>query len=105
VFALIYGWTFLMLRGALEPPDYTNLPALPVREYLSIPLLGIVMGLAHSVFVLLVTDFVIADYHPVHEQREPFPVLVSFVLGHVAYGVVVMFFHSQFLPLLGASQA
>jgi hypothetical protein len=105
VFALFYGWTFLMLRGPLEPPDYTILPGLPVRVNLFFPLLGIVMGLAHGVFVSLLTAFVIADYHPVHEQREPFPVLVSFVLGHVAYGVVVMFFHSQFLPLLGATQA
>src|SRR5690606_32572369 len=84
VFALFYGWTFLMLRGPLEPPDYTILPGLPVRVNLFFPLLGIVMGLAHGVFVSLLTAFVIAA---------------------VAYAVVVMFFRSQFLPLLGATQA
>jgi hypothetical protein len=105
VFALFYGWTILMLRGPLEPPDYTILPGAPVPINLFFPLLGIVMGLAHGVFVSLLTAFVVADYQPGREHQEPFPVLLSFVAGHVAYGVVVMFFHSQFLPLLGAAPA
>jgi len=105
VFALFYGWTVLMLRGPLEPPNYQVLPGLPVDINLFFPVMGAVMGLAHGIFVSLMTSFVVVDLHPVKEQREPFPLLLSFVVGHVVYGVVVMFFHSQFLPLLAGSGA
>ncbi len=105
VFALFYGWTVQTLRGPLEPPDYTVLPGLPVPVNLFFPLMGAVMGLAHGVFVSLLTTFVVVDFHPVREQREPFPLLLSFIIGHVVYGVVVMLFHSQFLPLLSSAPA
>ena len=100
-FALFYGWAVLMfLRGGFPPPEYTVLPNWPVPFNLFYPLMGLVMGLAQGIFISLITVFVVSDLHPVESYREPFPLLASYVVGHVVYGVIVMFFQSQFLALL-----
>lgn len=101
LFAVFYGAFVLMfLVGPFPPPDYTVALG-PAEVNLFFPLLGLVGGFGQGLFVTLITSFWITDHHPLPEYRDTFTLILSFIVGHTVYGVVVMFFHSQFLALLG----
>lgn len=99
-FAFFYGWFALMfMRGGFIVPDYTIVTS-PVTINLFYPLLGLVGGFGQGMFVTLITTFIITDFHPVESYRQAFPLILSFLIGHTVYGVVVMFFQHQLLQLL-----
>jgi hypothetical protein len=100
LFAFFYGWFALMFKqGSFLIPDYTVVTS-PVTINLFYPLLGLVGGFGQGMFITLISTFIITDFHPVQGYREAFPLILSFIIGHTVYGVVVMFFQHQLLQLL-----
>lgn len=103
LFALFYGLALVVLtRGELTVPDYTIFASWPVHINVFYVLFGMMMGLAHGAFISLITLFVVTDFHPVQAQREPFPLLLSYLVGHVVYGAVAMLLLSVFVPLFSS---
>lgn len=103
LFAMVYGAFVLMFtRGPFPAPDYTVLSTWPTPLNLFYPLLGLVGGLGQGIFVTLIATFIVTDFHPLPAYRDPFPLVLSFLVGHLVYGVTVMTFQSQLLALLGA---
>ncbi len=99
-FAVGYGWVALMfMTGAFEAPDYRVLRDFPTVIDLFYPLLGLIGGFGHGMFAALLTTFVVADFHPIEEMRDPFGLVRSFIVGHSVFGIVVMFFQHQLLQL------
>jgi hypothetical protein len=97
-FAAVYGWVALMfLTGTFQGADYRVLPDFPTQIDLFYPLLGLVGGFGHGMFAALITTFVVTDFHPIEEMRDPFGLVRSFLVGHTVFGVVVMFFQQQLL--------
>ena len=97
-FAAVYGWVALMfLTGTFEGADYRVLPDFPTQIDLFFPLLGLVGGFGHGMFMALIATFVVTDFHPIEEMRDPFGLVRSFLVGHTAFGLVVMFFQHQLL--------
>jgi hypothetical protein len=100
-FAAWYGWIALMfMSGIFVAPDYRILPNFPTEIHLFYPILGLVGGFAQGIFAALILAFVVVDFHPVKEQRDPFALIQSFLVGNTVFGVVVLFFHHQLLQLL-----
>ena len=101
MFAFFYGWFALMfLNGTFGAPNYTILSN-PTTIDLFYPLLGLVGGFGQGMFMSLIAGTIVTDFHPIKEYRSITPLLLSFFIGHAVYGVVVMFFQSQLLQLLG----
>lgn len=99
-FAAVYGWVALMfLTGTFQGPVYQVLPDFPTTIDLFYPLLGLIGGFGHGMFAALITTFVVTDFHPIEEMRDPFGLLRSFMVGHTVFGLVVMFFQQQLLQL------
>jgi len=99
-FAAAYGWVALMfVNGTFEGPDYQVLRDFPTRIDLFFPILGLVGGFGHGMFAALIATFVVTDFHPIEEMRDPFGLVRSFLIGHTVFGVVVMFFQQQLLQL------
>lgn len=97
-FAAVYGWVALMfLTGTFEGAVYRVLPDFPTTIDLFFPLLGLIGGFGHGMFAALIATFVVTDFHPIEEMRDPFGLLRSFMVGHTVFGVVVMFFQHQLL--------
>ncbi|MDZ7800845.1 MAG: hypothetical protein U5K81_08670 [Trueperaceae bacterium] len=103
-FAMFYGAFALMFMqqagGAFVAPAYAILPGLPTTVDLFYPLLGLVGGFGHGIFMSLIGGFIVTDFHPLARFRDPFPLIASFLIGHTVFGVVVMFFQHQLLQLL-----
>jgi hypothetical protein len=103
LFAFMYGWFALMfMRGTFGAPHYQVFPTWPVEIDLFYVLLGLVGGMGQGMFLSLITTFIITDFHPVESYRQAFPLILSFIIGHTVYGVVVMFMQSQLLQLFMA---
>lgn len=101
LFAFFYGAFVLMFTyGSFAAPNYAILPNWPVQFNLFYPLLGLVGGLGQGVYVTMISTFIITDFHPVSSYRQAYPLILSFLIGHMVYGVVVMFFQHQLLQLL-----
>lgn len=101
LFAFFYGAFVLMfMYGNFAAPSYAIFPGWPVQFNLFYPLLGLVGGLGQGIYLTLISTFIITDFHPVASYREAFPLILSFLIGHMVYGVVVMFFQHQLLQLL-----
>jgi hypothetical protein len=101
LFALFYGAFVLMfMYGNFAAPSYAIFPNWPVQFNLFYPLLGLVGGLGQGVYVTMISTFIITDFHPVASYRQAYPLILSFLIGHMVYGVVVMFFQHQLLQLL-----
>lgn len=102
-FAFIYGLLVIGIRPNNEflylSAPHISLPGLPVDVNLIYPLMGIFVGLGHGVIVALFTTVLITR-HPLKEFHTRFILIISQLIGHVAFGIVVMFFQSQFLQLL-----
>lgn len=97
-FAAVYGWVALMfVTGTFQGADYVILPDFPTHIDLFYPILGLVGGFGHGMFASLLTTFVVTDFHPIEEMRDPFGLVRSFLIGHTVFGVVVMFFQQQLL--------
>lgn len=100
-FAAAYGWVALMfLNGTFAAPSYPLLRDFPTRIDLFYPLIGLVGGFGHGILISLIVTFVVTDYHPIERMRDPFALVRSFIIGHTAFGLVVMFFQHQLLQLL-----
>lgn len=101
VIAVFYGLAVLMFEvGSFPAPDYVVLPNWPVEINLFYPLMGLILGLGQAIFVSLTTAFIVSDVHPVQQYREPFPLMLSYSVGHLVYGASVIFFQHQLLQLL-----
>ena len=101
-FAFLYGILVLGIRLNSEflYNNYViSIPGLPVEVNLVYPVLGIAVGLGHGVFVALITTVLISR-HPLEYFHTRFILIVSQLIGHIVFGMVVMFFQSQFLQLL-----
>ena len=99
-FAAVYGWVALMfVTGTFAGAEYRILPNFPTTIYLFYPLLGLVGGFGHGMFASLMVSFVVIDFHPVEQMRDPFALVRSFIVGHTVFGLVVMFFQQQLLQL------
>jgi len=101
VFAMFYGAFVLMfLEGPFDIPRYVILPRLPTEVNLMYPLVGLVGGFGHGIFMALITTFIATDFHPLGEYRNPFTLILSYLIGHAVFGATVMFFQHQLLQLL-----
>jgi hypothetical protein len=101
LFSFFYGAFVLMfMYGSFAAPSYAIFPGWPVQLNLFYPLLGLVGGLGQGIYVTLISTFIITDFHPVSSYRQAYPLILSFLIGHMVYGVVVMFFQHQLLQLL-----
>lgn len=103
VFAMFYGafaMMFLQGVGAFQGVSYVIFPSLPTEVDLFFPLLGLVGGFGQGIFMSLITSFIVSDFHPLEQFRDPVPLIMSFLIGHTVFGVVVMFFQHQLLQLL-----
>lgn len=103
LFAFMYGWfTLMFMQGTFGAPHYQVFPTWPVNVDLFYVLLGMVGGFGQGMFLSLITTFIVTDFHPIESYRQAFPLILSFLIGHTVYGVVVMFTQSQLLQLLMA---
>ncbi|MDZ7703224.1 MAG: hypothetical protein U5L04_01910 [Trueperaceae bacterium] len=101
LFAVFYGLVALIfIAGPFPPPDYTVAFGGGLEINFWYLLLGLVGGFGHGIFVTLITSFIVVEFHPVQAYRDEFSLVLSYLIGHTVYGVVVMFFQSQLLPLL-----
>lgn len=101
VFALFYGWVVLSLMQLPQSvPRLSIFPDLPVSINLFYPLLGVAIGLGHGILAALFAVIFFIEHHPLQEYRTRFILVVSQLISHVVFGVVVMFFQHQFLQLL-----
>lgn len=100
-FAFFYGWAVLgFLTSNFVVPEFLVFPGFPVQINLFYPILGLVIGLAHGIFVALIVTIVVIEHHPLEHYHSSYTLIVSQVFSHIAFGVTVMFFQSQFLQLL-----
>jgi len=99
--SLLYGSLELALleQTLISIPKLTPFTGLPVEVNFFYPLIGVAIGMAHGVFVGMLTT-VLVEHHPLPEFRARYILLLSQLISHVAFGATVMFFHSQFLQLL-----
>lgn len=95
VFALLYG---LIVVGLIsidrELPPMTLLGG---DVHLFDVLVGLALGLGHGLLVAILLAIVVVEHHPIEEYRSNFYVIPSAVIGHIAFGGAVMFFHSLIL--------
>ena len=97
-FAVAYGWIALMfVTGTFDGANYVVLRNFPTTIDLFYPLLGLVGGFGHGMFAAIITTFIVTDFHPIEEMRDPFGLVRSFLIGHTVFGLVVMFFSQQLL--------
>ena len=102
LFALLYGVLVLGVRlnnEFLYGPFVFQLPGSPIEVNLVYPILGIAVGLGHGVVVALFTT-VLVTRHPLETFHTRLILIISQLIGHVAFGVVVMFFQSKFLQMM-----
>ena len=72
-FAVAYGWIALMfVTGTFDGANYIVLRNFPTTIDLFYPLLGLVGGFGHGMFAALITTFIVTDFHPIEEMRDPF---------------------------------
>ncbi len=101
LFAAFYGAFVLMfMKGPFPPSPYIIFPRLGTEVNLFYPLLGLVGGLGHGIYMSLISTFILTDFHPVETYRSEFPLVLSYLMGHMVFGVVVMFFQHQLLQVL-----
>lgn len=100
-FAIFYGWVVLALMQVQgQTPQLTVFPQLPVAINLFYPLLGLALGLGHGILAAFFAVIFIIEHHPLEQFRARFILVISQLISHIAFGVTVMFFQSQFLQLL-----
>jgi hypothetical protein len=101
VFAVFYGWIALMFyTGTFAAPEYLIFRNFPTTVDLFYPIVGLVGGFGQGMFASLILAFVVVDFHPIAEKRNPFDLVQSFLIGNTVFGMVVMFFQHQLLQLL-----
>lgn len=100
-FASFYGWVVLSLMQLRGPvPQLVILPGLPVEINLFYPLLGIALGLGHGILAAFFAVIFFIEHHPLEQYRSRFILVISQLISHIAFGVVVTFFQHQLLQLL-----
>lgn len=99
--AIFYGWVVLaLMQNVVIAPEFNILPGLPTDINLFYPLLGLVIGLGHGILVAFFVVIIVIEHHPLEQFRARFILVISQLISHIAFGVTVMFFQSQFLQLL-----
>lgn len=99
--AAFYGWVVLsLMRFGDPPPQLDILPGLPVEIDLFHPLLGIALGLGHGILAAFFAVIFFIEHHPLEQYRSRFILVISQLISHIAFGVVVTFFQRQLLQLL-----
>lgn len=74
LFAAFYGAFVLMfMKGPFPPSPYIIFPRLGTEVNLFYPLLGLVGGLGHGIYMSLISTFILTDFHPVETYRSEFP--------------------------------
>lgn len=97
-FAFFYGFFVLMfVNGDFEVPEYIIGAGTPFEMNLFYVIFGFVGGFCHGVFISLISTFVVTDLHPVERYRSVFPLIVSYMIGHSVFGIVVMVLQSIML--------
>ncbi len=107
VFAFLYGLlaaTLLQAGQMFDLPEIMILPDLPLEIDLLFPVVGALLGLAHGLIVALLVTIIVIEHHPIERFRSRYALVASQIISHLAFGATVMFFHSQFLQLLGVGQ-
>ena len=100
-FAIFYGWATLALMQIPQPiPEIMILQGLPTQINLFYPILGVALGLGHGILVAFILTIIVIEHHPLEQFRTRFILIISQIISHIAFGVTVMFFQSQFLQLL-----
>jgi hypothetical protein len=99
IFALLYGEiAYIVLRsGALT--GGSQIGNLPLVMHWAFPMLGFAIGLGHGIFVALLATILVIEHHPLRQFHSRFILVISTLIGHVAFGVTVMFFQSKLLQL------
>ena len=101
IISIFYGWVVLaLMQNVVINPGFNIVPGLPTEINLFYPLLGLVVGLGHGILVAFFVVIIVIEHHPLEKFRARFIMVVSQLISHIAFGVTVMFFHSQFLQLL-----
>ncbi len=101
VFAFLYGLVVLSLMRLPQPVSSLALfPDLPVSINLFYPLLGFAIGLGHGILAALFAVIFFIEHHPLPQYRTRFILVVSQLISHIVFGIVVMFFQHQLLQLL-----
>lgn len=86
LFAFFYGWFILMfMNGTFETPNY-----IVGGLNLFYPFFGLVMGLGQGIYLSMLTTFIVTDFHPIPSYRNALALILSYLIGHMVYGVVVM---------------
>jgi hypothetical protein len=100
-FSIFYGWVVLSLMQLRIPiPELDILPGLPVEINLFYPLLGIALGLGHGILAAFFAIIFFIEHHPLEQYRSRFILVISQLISHMVFGVVVTFFQHQLLQLL-----
>ncbi|CAN5497450.1 hypothetical protein BH24DEI1_BH24DEI1_04790 [soil metagenome] len=94
LFAFLYG----LIAWGLVSID-TELPQMVAWGGVNMfdVLIGLAVGLGHGLLVAILLAIVVVEHHPIEAYRSNFYVIPSAVVGHIAYGGSVMFFHSLIL--------
>ena len=101
LFSLFYGWVVLAFMRLQNPvPQLEVMSGLPVEVNLFYPLLGVAIGLGHGILAAFFAVIFFIEHHPLEEYRRRFILVISQLISHIVFGVVVMFFQHQFLQLL-----
>lgn len=99
--ALFYGWVVLaLMQGNNLVPQMFIFQGLPAEINLFYPLLGAAIGLGHGILVAFFVVIIVIEHHPLEQYRARFILVISQLISHIAFGITVMFFQSQFLQLL-----
>lgn len=94
-FAVLYGLLAATLLTAEAPQGGADL--LPVGSPEALPVLGLVLGLAHGGIVALLLTIVVVEHHPFARYRQGFGLVVPALLAHPLFGVAVMLVHGAVL--------
>ena len=95
-----FALMFMIGAGAYEAPAYRILPSVTTSIDLFYPFIGLVGGFGQGIYMSLITSFIVTDFHPLPQFREVYPLVASFLVGHMVFGTVVMFFQHQLLQLM-----
>lgn len=98
--AFLYGaFVIMFTQGTFPAPNYT-IGTGPAAINLFFPIFGLVMGLGQGIYISMITTFIVTDFHPVQTYRTAYTLILSYLIGHMVYGVVVMVFQAQLLRLM-----
>lgn len=102
VFGFLYGLLVRAMMGTIEPIENyaTGLEFLGQVNFAYL-FVGHWIGAGHGVALSLLLTVLVIEHHPVERFRGRMGLVPLVMISHIIYGGVVMFFHHQFLQVLG----